>query len=360
MNEEDMNQIVSGWVIHYLHQDISEGELTDLYQWLQESPENKEFFFQIKSIYDSTRHHRLMSAEEVEESWQRMQRRLFSPPATTSPTLPEKSDPSQPAGGKRRFLRPFTYMAVASVAALLGFGISMLTQSVFPETSPVNEMSYNEISVPKGGRPGAITLSDGTRVQLNVAGTLRYPAGFSDDCREVYLNGEAWFEVAHDAEKPFIVHLNRQDIIVHGTSFNVEAYHDEPYSAVTLMDGSISLETSNSSGERISRIFIRPGQKANFDKVSEHIYVENADATMANAWTRGEYKFRDEPLGLIVKRLENYYNVRIMLDYDLRDIRYTGTFSFSQSIIQALNIINYEKQFSFRQNGENEILIRKQ
>jgi ferric-dicitrate binding protein FerR (iron transport regulator) len=358
MNEEDMNQIIAGWVIHYLHQDISESELKELYQWLQESPENKEFFFQIKNIYDSTRHHRLMSAEELEGSWQRMQSRLSSYSSTTSPIVSRQAQAL--GGGKKFFLRSFRYMAVASVAAIVGFGVSLLIQPRLAENLKVKEVSYNEIHVPKGGKPGSITLSDGTKVQLNVAGTLRYPTGFSGNCREVYLNGEAWFEVSHDAAKPFIVHLNRQDIIVHGTSFNAEAYHSEPYSVVTLLDGSISLETSDSKGECISQMFIKPGQKANFDKVSEHIYVENADATMSNAWTRGEYKFKDEPLGLIVKRLENYYNVRIMLDSDLKDIRYTGTFSFSQSIIQALNIINYEKQFSFRHKDGDEILISKQ
>jgi ferric-dicitrate binding protein FerR (iron transport regulator) len=349
MNEDDGNQEVSEWVIHYLHQDISENELKELHQWLQESPENKVFFFQIKSIYDSTRYHTLMSAEEVEKSWLRMQDRLFPF---------EESLPQEPSG-RRAFLRSFKYIAVASVAALFGFGISLLTQPQPPDYLPTKEISYNEIQVRKGGKPSAITLSDGTKVQLNVAGTLRYPSNFSDNCREVFLDGEAWFEVVHDDGKPFIVHLSQQDIIVHGTSFNVEAYQGESHSAVTLLDGSISLETSDSEGECISRIFIKPGQKANFDKTSEHVSVENTDATMANSWVRGEYKFKDEPLGLIVRRLEKYYNVVIMLDYDLRDIRYTGTFSYNQSITQVLDIINYEKQFRFRHKNGNEILIRK-
>ncbi|MDR2810172.1 MAG: DUF4974 domain-containing protein [Tannerellaceae bacterium] len=351
MNKESENQKIAGWVIHYLHQDISEMELKELYQWLQESPENKDSFFRMKSIYDSICNRTFMTDEEIEKSWLRMQSRMSEL---------KESHPVQPSG-KIFFLRTLKYMVVASIAILLGFGISqyVIQHASLPEDNPATKIRYNEVHVHKGGRPILITLSDGTNVQLNVAGTLRYSTRFSGDSREVYLDGEAWFEVVHDDKKPFIIHLNQQDITVHGTRFNVEAYPEESYNTVTLLDGSISLETSNSKGECISRIFLKPGQKANFDKVSEHVSVEKTDATMANAWTRGEYKFKDEPLELIIKRLENYYNVRIMLDYNLKSIRYTGTFSFNQNIAQVLNIINHEKQFYFRQKNGNEIVIRK-
>jgi ferric-dicitrate binding protein FerR (iron transport regulator) len=350
MKEESKDQEIAGWVMHYLHREISEVELEQLYQWLQESPENKDSFFRMKSTYDAIRHRSLMSAEEIENSWLRMRSKM----TVAGEILPPRSQ------GRIFPLRLFSYMAVAAVAALLGLGISQYTaRHTLPADPASAEISYNEVHVRKGGRPCLVTLSDGTKVQLNVAGTLRYPAGFSGDSREVFLDGEAWFEVVHDRQKRFIVHLRQQDIIVHGTRFNVEAYPEEPCNTVTLLDGSISLESSGNKGEPISRIFLKPGQMASFHKTSGHVSIEKTDATMANAWIRGEFRFKDEPLSIITKRLENYYNLKITVDCSLEDIRYTGSFSFNQSITQVLNIINHEKQFYFRQKNEHEIWIRK-
>jgi ferric-dicitrate binding protein FerR (iron transport regulator) len=344
MDKPDKNGEIGDWMIHYFYRDISECELEKLYRWLQESQENKDFFFQLKGIYDLTRRHTLLSAGEVERSWLSMQRKI----SAHATIIPGQSS------GKKVFLRSLKYIAVAAAAAVLGFVISNYhTGHTLPRNlSPAEKVSYHEIHIHKGSKPGNITLSDGTRVQLNVAGTLRYPSNFFDAGREVFLDGEAWFEVAGDGVKPFIVHLKQQTITVHGTCFNVEAYENESCNIVTLLSGSISLETHNHAGEHISNIFLKPGQKAHFDMATGSVSVEKVDAAMSNTWVNGEYKFIDKPLEFIVKRLENYYNVSISLDDDsLKHIRYTGTFSFGQSIEQVLRIINYEQQFSFRQSG---------
>ena len=175
--------------------------------------------------------------------------------------------------------------------------------------------------------------------------------------REVFLDGEAYFDVAKDAAKPFIVRLKRQNIIVHGTSFGVEAYHDESYYAVTLLEGSVSLESMDTNGIKISDISLKPGQKAYFDHLTEKVSVEQVGTLQTNTWKQEEYKFKDEPLGLIVKRLEKYYDVNIHLhDKQLENIRYTGTFSLRQNIQDVLRIINNDGRFRFRQT-KNDIYI---
>jgi ferric-dicitrate binding protein FerR (iron transport regulator) len=346
MQEKDTN--MEELTIRYLQQDISENELKALDKWLQESPENKEGFFQLKGIYDSTKNHRLLSEEEVEKSWQGMRRKLAAP-AGTMPA----------ASNKMFFLVTLKYIAVAVGAIVLGMGIGNYNATRSLPAAEAKVVACNEISVRKGGKPNTIILSDGTKVMLNAAGTLRYPANFSGAVREVYLDGEAYFEVAGNKEKPFIVRLKQQNITVHGTSFNVEAYHNESYQIITLLSGSISLETLNGSGEKISDILLKPGQKAYFDSTAGLVSVEKTDASLANVWIRGEYKFKNEPLGLITKRLENYYDVSIHWDDEsLQKIRYTGTFSLDQSIQQVLRIINNDKQFVFQQTG-NEIHIKK-
>ena len=165
----------------------------------------------------------------------------------------------------------------------------------------------------------------------------------------VYLEGEAYFEVAKDEEKPFVVKLNKQDITVLGTTFNVQAYKDESYSIVTLLSGRVMLDAFNELGESTSRMFLKPNQRALSDNKSGSVSLCDVNASFANAWVNGEYKFKDEPLLFICKRLENYYNVQIHLnDPRLEQIRYTGTFSLEQDIMDVFRIIDYEKQFAFK------------
>ena len=352
MFEQETDSETGARMIRYFHQDISKTELEELNQWLQASPENKESFFQLKNIHDVICTHPQLSAEEIEKSWQKMETRIASSTAT------------QPTHmlSKKTVIRSLRYIAVAAVASLSGFIFHHYntTQHMQPATPSfvVEEIRYHEIRVPKGGKPNSITLADGTNVQLNVASTLRYPANFSDASRDVFLEGEALFEVMPIDEKPFMVHLQHQTITVHGTSFNVEAYPDESSHKISLLSGSVSLETNNHEGKLISQLYLKPGQKASFDIASETIVVEQMDLSIDQLWMHGEYKFKDETLEQIAKRLEKYYDVNIGMDDDLKNIRYTGTLSFNRRMEQVLGIINYDKIFNVRQNG-NSIHITK-
>lgn len=212
------------------------------------------------------------------------------------------------------------------------------------------------------GKEGVNTviLSDGTKVVLNAATTFKYPTSFNGKNRQVYLDGEAYFEVTKNEEKPFVVKLNKQDITVLGTTFNVQAYENESYSVVTLLSGRIMLEAFNEFSESTGRMFMKPNQCALADNESGSISLSEVNASLTNAWINGEYKFKDEPLSSIVKRLENYYDVRIHLDDPrLEQIRYTGTFSLDQDILDVFRIIDYEKQFVFKRIKKDIFIISK-
>lgn len=200
-------------------------------------------------------------------------------------------------------------------------------------------------------------LSDGSKVILNAATTFRYPTSFDGKNRQVYLDGEAYFEISKNSEKPFVVKLKKQEITVLGTTFNVQAYGHESYSEVTLLTGRILLEAFNERGESMSCMYLKPDQKALSDNSTGSVSLQDVNASLSNAWINGEYKFKDEPLASIVKRLENYYNVKIHLeDKRLEKIRYTGTFSLDQDILDVFRIIDYEKQLIFKR-VEKEIFI---
>lgn len=337
-------------IIRYLEQNISEEDVRELDRWIGESDEHKSYFFQLKGIYDRICRSKHFSDEELEKSWIRMSDKLESKPSTITSEMGKK---------KNIFLNSLKYVAITAGAILLGWGIGEITGNLHYH-SEKKLVAWNEIKVQKGGKPSTIILSDGSKVSLNTATTFRYPTDFSDTEREVFLDGEAYFEIQENADKPFTVKIKDQQITVLGTSFNIESFSEEDYSIVTLLSGSISLETFNDKQESIDNHVMQPNQRAYYDRQKGLVSLENVDASLSNVWMNGEYKFRDEPLFLILKRLENYYGITIYLEDDsLKYIKYTGTFNINQSIQEVLKIINHEKQFTFSElNKENEIYIR--
>lgn len=328
-------------IVRFLQQDINEEELRFLEAWLEEDTEHKSYFFGLKSISDSSRRSFFSQKDVNEASWQKMVARMNKGN--------EKISSYSKLRTRDLWLSSVKYAAIIVLAVGLGWGIHAFHGNTQSSYLAKEDVTYNEIHVQKGGRANTLILSDGTKVVLNAATTFRYPASFNGEYRQVYLDGEAYFEVTENEKKPFVVKLDKQDITVLGTTFNVQAYDNETYSVVTLLSGRVMLESFNESGESTGRMFLKPDQRAISDNKSGSVSLSDVNASLANAWVDGVYKFKDEPLSSIVKRLENYYNVKIHLDdKHLEQIKYTGTFSLDQDIQEVIRIIDYEKQFTFK------------
>lgn len=340
------NSHIEELIIRYLLKEINEDEMYELETWIQESPENKEAFFRMKNISDSLQRPPF-SEKEKEDSWQRMRTKLKKQGVIGSNPLPV---PEKPKYKYRIYLR---YAAAVVLAFGIGWGVSQWVPGFTGHESEEVAQLYNEVQVERGGRGNSLILSDGTRVTLNTATSFRYPTGFNSKDRTVYLDGEAYFEVTKDESRPFIVKLRHQDITVLGTSFNVEAYSEESNSIITLSEGKISLQAYNEKGDTMSRMFLNPGQQAVSDNATGSVSLRNVDVLLAEAWKNGEYKFKDEPLISVAKRLERYYNLNIHIETEsLKQIRYTGTFSINQDIEEVLNIINNEKKYKVEKIGD--------
>lgn len=347
--EEEHN--IEELTVRYLQQEIKEGELRALDAWLQQSPENKTLFFGLKYIYDTGKYAHCSDSTDI--GWQRMYARLRREQPAISPSFTKKK------GGWHSV---FKCVALITLTVSIGWGASELRNNTtrLKEKIVQTSLTYNEIKVAKGGRANTLLLTDGTKVILNAASVFKYPTDFSAEKREVYLDGEAYFEVAKDLSKPFVIKLRKQRITVLGTSFNVAAYSEEPYSMTTLVNGGISLETFNEKGESMSCMFLKPNQQALSDNQTGSVSLKEVDVSLSKAWTQGEYKFKDEPLSVIARQLERYYGVNIYLEEDhLKCVRYTGTFSVDQSIMDVLKIINYEQRLSYKRVGENIFITSK-
>ena len=309
----ESNNSIEELIIRYFQNEIQEDELRVLDAWIHESDANKAHFFELKGLFDTRKEVAFLNHYSVERSWERMAGKLdaISGVSVKSKVL-----------GKQFWLSFLRYAAIIVIA--MGVGVGM------------NQWISN---------------------RLYASTRFKYPTSFNGDERVVHLEGEAYFEVAKNHSKPFIVKLKNQQITVLGTSFNIQAFNDDRFSVTTLLSGSILLESFDAQGRKMSSMKLKPNQQARSDNRTGSIFLSETDASISNAWVGGKYRFKDETLVSIVKRMENYYGVNIRLAHDsLRNIRYTGTFSLDQGIQEVLDIINSEKQFTFMKDGKD-ILI---
>ena len=219
----------------------------------------------------------------------------------------------------------------------------------------IRELVYNEIMVPKG-KKFELVLSDGTFVHLNAETTLKYPVNFiAGKKRQVYLNGEAYFEVKRDEEDPFLVYAENMEIKVLGTHFSINTYNGlEPFAV--LIEGSVSV--SQTESDNVSNIpeIINPGQKAAI--IENNIQIKNVNVNNYIDWRNGNLTFIDLPFSEIIQKIERKYNVKILNDYgELNDIKFNGRFE-DETILDLLDVFKESAEFEY-QIKDNQIMIIK-
>ena len=179
-------------------------------------------------------------------------------------------------------------------------------------------VAIHKLVVPRGGEY-SLVLSDGTKVHLNSSSELHYAVNFRGERREVFLWGEAYFEVAKDAEHPFVVHTEDMDIQVLGTSFNVNAYPGNSYAHATLEEGSVEVSRKGQS-ERLV-----PGEQCVFDRKAKRLSVAQVDTELFTSWRNGFYRFNQTCLEDILSTLAVWYNLSVEYDDPMtKRLRFTG------------------------------------
>lgn len=195
------------------------------------------------------------------------------------------------------------------------------------------EAAYNTLRTPNAGQY-QLRLPDGTLVYVNNASELRYPVAFDGPKREVFLTGEAYFEVTRDDRKPFIVHLGNREIIeVLGTRFDLAAYPDEPGTTRTvLVDGKVKVELNGRN------VVLNPGQQA-LDN-GKDLIVDNVNIRSAIAWKNGFFSFDNATAAEILKQLSRWYDVPFKVNSEsAQERRFEGRMSRDLTLRQALKIL---------------------
>jgi len=207
--------------------------------------------------------------------------------------------------------------------------------------NPVNSpVAINTLVVPQGGQY-TLTLPDGSKVWMNAASTLQFPARFTGNKREVSLTGEAYFEVAKNAKMPFSVKLNKMQVEVLGTHFNIMAYADEPVIRTTLLEGSVKL--TNSNGQQM----LKPGQDGILGSTNR-FKVKSANVEQAMAWKNGQFIFDDEDMPAISRKLSRWYGVTVTDQRQQKGLTYTGAISKYKYVSEVLKMLEMTGTMHFK------------
>ena len=221
-------------------------------------------------------------------------------------------------------------------------------QLAYTGSSPEGEagVGYNTITTPKGGQY-QIILADGSKVWLNAASCLRFPASFSKD-RRVELTGEGYFEVIHNAASPFTVSVNGISVEDLGTHFNINAYNDEAVIKTTLLEGSVKVSVINHPST-----ILKPGQQSIAS--NGQLTTINADLDEAVAWKNGRFIFQGNNIQSVMRQLARWYDVDIKYEGVITDEEFVGVINRSryENISSLLQMLEKTRTVSFAISGKN-------
>jgi ferric-dicitrate binding protein FerR (iron transport regulator) len=297
----------------YFEGETSEAENNALLEWLEGSEKNRQYFFELKSVWNAGR--------AVGQSPD------FAEFAAFMRDTNRRIDKLTSVKRRRRLLR-WSVSAAAVVLLVVGIGAvwNLLSK---PDVYRVYENTTDVVS--------AIILDDGTQVWLNANTRLTLPEAFDETARNVRLDGAAFFEVAPNADAPFTVATGELKIRVLGTAFCVDARAEEQYAEVILERGSVRLQTP----EGVNMVTMQPDQRALYDAVDKNLQISQVSASSMILHRYDLMTMANATLHEIISHIETTYGVRIAIKGRYDDKRYAFNYQRSQKLEEVLNIIEY-------------------
>ncbi len=216
------------------------------------------------------------------------------------------------------------------------------------------EEKFNQLDIPKGGE-FFLVLSDGTKVWLNSESSLKYPTQFNSKARKVYLEGEAYFEVANNPLLPFDVVVDDLSVRALGTSFNIMAYDDELYIETSLIEGKVQIFSEEPEENNAYNLY--PSYQAKYERRTKHIQQEKVNTDDVIAWKNGLFVFDNEDIESIMHRLSRWYDIEVeYYNLVIGDYHFTGSVRRYEDIDKILDMIKMTTHLEFMIEGRK-ILI---
>lgn len=308
--------------------ECSEDELIEVNSWMKESNDNARQLFRMEEVYQVGKRNIHADERQMALAEKRLYKRLEQ----------EKEKPR-----KRFHINQWVrYAAVIAILVLAGGGAAGYW---FYQNK--TEML---VAVAEEGIVKEVTLPDGTKVWLNNSATLTYPKEFSEKERNVHLEGEAYFEVTKNHQKPFIVKSDAMQVRVLGTTFNFKCDKHCRVSEATLIEGEIEVKGNQEEGQ----IILTPGQRAELNRATGRLTVKQVDAKMDAVWHDDLIPFEKANIFTITKALERFYEVKIILSPDIKsDKTYSGVLKKKTNIESVLKSLQNSIPIDFKIVGSN-------
>lgn len=358
-------------IIHsILADEASDEERRVFSEWLEADEANQIEFDKLERLYQVTSYRTEEKTFDTELAWQRVRRQtldkkktfklptwtryaamiaivvsvglLFLSKNTQTPILGEVN--------MEKFDQPTLFLDNGEKIALNEESFAMHEKNVMIKNDARSKLVYesdeevegiitvkkNHLVIPKG-KTYQLLLSDGTQIWLNSETELTYPTQFSGNRREVTLVGEAYFNVAKNSEKPFIVNANGMEVTVLGTSFNVSCYATDNILSTTLIEGSVSVKANRGKVQTIT-----PSEQFTYNKKNTQSIVQTVDTELFTSWMDGKYIFKNATLEEIINKLQRLHDFSVnYADESLKYNRYSLTIEKNTNLDQLLEIISY-------------------
>ncbi|HEX2976517.1 MAG TPA: FecR domain-containing protein [Bacteroidales bacterium] len=314
-------------ITRYLSGEATIQEAEELQNWVLASTDNALYYNQLKNIWEGSDRNRMFEAIDTPAAFEAVKRKM--------------KIKSRSAGILSWWNK---IAAILLIPVLIGNVLYWILKT--DGISDYHEQVYNEIYAVFGTR-SALRLSDGTSVWLNSGSSIKYPDRFTGDDRTVYLHGEAYFEVKSNPEKPFIVKSDRLSTKATGTKFVVSDYTSSCFSEVTLVEGRIDVNRTDSSANPGYVTTLKPHQHLSFNNKTGDTTMKSEDTYKYFAWKDGKIIFRNEPLSRVVEKLGQVYNVEIEIKgEEIENYRYRATFQ-DESLEEILKLLSISSPIEY-------------
>lgn len=346
-------------IARYFASETSEEETRAVEEWAAEASSHARLMGELRDIWQASLSSPSSPPIDLDADWERLMGRIEAgEPAADRPSrLPA---PDRPAHANsdgaadasrmphRRIPSGWLVALVMLVCALAG---ALLVEQ-WPADAP--EVTLREVVTRRGER-AHLRLADGTQVTLNVDSKLRLPATFADERRHVHLTGEAYFDVAHDADRPFVVQVGHAVVNVHGTAFGVRSYPKDRRVQVAVAEGVVSLRGQQEPEARGT--VLTPGYLGQIGAEDARVETSEVDVQEYLGWTDGRLVFDDAPLSEVAEQLERWYDLQVVLQHgDLDSLHLTAKLK-SKSIRDVLDVITASLGIRYRFTGDTVLLL---
>lgn len=333
-------------ILKYLEGDCTSEDEKKLKEWLYKDEHNTEKLDRLSKIWNIPDNP--LPEPDVEKTWQGFRENI-----STGGTWDKNLPPFEMQIKKANVIEHLFRSRLLKIAAV--FLIIVLTSYLFFKPNKFN--SLNEIIVDRA-QTIIITLPDDTRVTLDAGSTLRYPDRFGEQERQVYLNGEGFFEVTASKETPFYIHTAEAAISVLGTKFNVRAWQQNKKVTLTVLEGKVSFQSENVD-DPMAKVIVSRGQ---YSEIIENSYPSNPqyiDTKRNLSWLDREMYFQNVQLVEVLDQLERWYDLEIILtDVSIANNRVT-IFIEPKEIEEILEVISLMNNIRYKRNGKEIVFFNK-